>query len=166
MRWLENTTDSMDWIWANSKRYWRTEEPGVLQSMWLQRVGHNLATEPQQANDNLIAFTMFLKSESEVAQSCPTLWNPVDCSQPGFSVHGILQARTLEWVAISFSNAWKWKVKVKLLSHAQLFATPWTAAYQAPPSMGFFRQEYCWMYFTLLRTMVGLFDSPADFSCL
>ena len=76
----------------------------MLQSMWLQRVGHNLATEPQQANDNLMAFTMFLKSESEVAQSCPTLWNPVDCSQPGFSVHGILQSRILEWVTISLSG--------------------------------------------------------------
>ena len=58
------------------------------------------------------------------------------------AVPGILQARTLEWVAISFSNAWKWKVKVKLLSRARLFGTPWTAAYQAPPSMGFSRQEY------------------------
>jgi len=57
-------------------------------------------------------------------------------------VPGILQARTLEWVAISFSNAWKWKVKVKLLSRVQLFATPWTAAYQAPPPMGFSRQEH------------------------
>ena len=55
---------------------------------------------------------------------------------------GILQARTLEWVAISFSNAWKWKVKVKSLSSARLLATPWTAAYQAPPSMRFPRQEY------------------------
>ena len=55
---------------------------------------------------------------------------------------GILQARTLEWVAISFSNAWKWKVKVKSLSHVRLLETPWTAAYQAPPSMGFSRQEY------------------------
>ena len=66
----------------------------------------------------------------------------MDCSLPGFSVHGILQARTLEWVAISFFNAWKWKVKVKSLSRVQLFSTPWTAAYQAPPSMGFSRQEY------------------------
>ena len=61
---------------------------------------------------------------------------------PGSSVHGILQARTLEWVAISFSNAWKWKVKVKSLSRVRLLATPWTAAHQAPPSMGFTRQEY------------------------
>ena len=66
----------------------------------------------------------------------------MDCSLPGFSVHGILQARTLEWVAISFSNAWKWKVKVKSLSHVQLLVTPWTSAYQAPPSMGFSRQQY------------------------
>ena len=60
-------------------------------------------------------------------------------------VHGILQARTLEWVAISFSNAWEWKVKVKLLSRVRLLATQWTAAYQAPPSMGFSRQECCHM---------------------
>ena len=70
------------------------------------------------------------------------LCNPIDGSRPGSAVPGILQARTLEWVAISFSNAWKWKVKVKSLSRVQLFAIPWTAAYQAPPSMGFSRQEY------------------------
>ena len=75
-------------------------------------------------------------------QSCPTLCDPLDGSPPGSPVPGILQARTLEWVAISFSNAWKWKEKVKSLSHVRLFATPWTAAYQAPPSMGFSRQEY------------------------
>ena len=75
-------------------------------------------------------------------QSCLTLCDPIDSSPPGSPVPGILQARTLEWVAISFSNAWKWKVKVKSLSHVQLFATPWTAAYQAPPSMEFSRQEY------------------------
>ena len=75
-------------------------------------------------------------------QSCPTLCDPRDDSPPGSSDPGILQARTLEWVAISFSNAWKWKVKVKSLSHVRLFTTPWTAAYQAPPSMGFSRQEY------------------------
>ena len=73
-------------------------------------------------------------------QSCPTLCDPRDGSPPGSPVPGILQARTLEWVAISFSNASKWKVKVKSLSHVRLFATPWTAAYQAPPSMGFSRQ--------------------------
>ena len=80
---------------------------------------------------------------AKLLQSCPTLCNPIDGSPPGFSVHGILQARTLEWVAISFSNAWKWKVKVKSLSRVWLLETPWTVAYQAPPSMGFSRQE-CW----------------------
>ena len=75
-------------------------------------------------------------------QSCSTLCDPIDGSPPGFPVPGILQARILEWVAISFSNVWKWKVKVKSLSRVRLFATPWTAAYQAPLSMGFSRQEY------------------------
>ena len=78
-----------------------------------------------------------------VAQSCPTLCDPIDCSPPGYSVHGILQVRTMEWVAISSSNAWKWKVKVKSFSCVRLLATLWTAAYQAPPSMGLSRQEYC-----------------------
>ena len=75
-------------------------------------------------------------------QSCPTLCDPIDSSPPGFLVPGIFQARTLEWVAISCSNAWMWKVKVKSLSRVQLCATPWSAAYRAPPSMGFSRQEY------------------------
>ena len=75
-------------------------------------------------------------------QSCPTLCDPTNSSPPRSPIPGILQARTLEWVAISFSNVWKWKVKVKLLSRVWLLATPWTAAYQAPPSMGFSRQEY------------------------
>ena len=75
-------------------------------------------------------------------QSCRTLCDPIDGSPPGSPVPGILQARTLEWVAISFSNVWKWKNKVKSLSRVQLLATPWTAAHQAPPSMGFSRQEY------------------------
>ena len=75
-------------------------------------------------------------------QSCPILCDPIDGSPSGSPVPGILQARTLEWVAISFSNAWKWKVKMKSLSHVRLLETPWTAAYQALPPMGFSRQEY------------------------
>ena len=75
-------------------------------------------------------------------QSCLTLCDPIDGSPPGSPVPGILQARTLEWVVISFSNAWKWKVKVKSLCHVRLLVTPWTAAYQAPPTMGVSRQEY------------------------
>ena len=79
---------------------------------------------------------------AKLLQSCTTLYDPIDGGPPGSPVPGILQARTLEWVAISFSNAWKGKVKVKSLCRVQLFATPWSAAYQAPPSMGFSRQEY------------------------
>ena len=75
-------------------------------------------------------------------QSCPTLCDPIDGSPPGSPFPGILQARTLEWVAISFSSAWKWKVKVKSLSRVRLLAAPWTAAHQAPLSTGFSRQEY------------------------
>ena len=75
-------------------------------------------------------------------QSCPTLCDPIDGSPPVSPVPGILKARTLEWVTISFSNAWKWRVKVKSFSHVWLLATPWTAAYQARASMGFSRQEY------------------------
>ena len=76
------------------------------------------------------------------AKSCLILCDPIDSSPPCSPIPGILQARTLEWVAISFSNEWKWKVKVKLLSRVWFLATPWTAAYQAPPPMGFSKQEY------------------------
>ena len=76
-------------------------------------------------------------------QSCLTLYDHIDGSPPGSPIPGILQARTLEWIAISFSNVWKWKVKGKSLSRVWLLVTPWTAAYQAPPSVGFSRQEYC-----------------------
>ena len=86
--------------------------------------------------------TVHAAAAAKSLQSCPTLCDPIDGSPPGSSVPGILQARTLERVAISFSNAWKWKVKVKSLSRVQLLVTPWTAAYQAPPFMGFSRQEY------------------------
>ena len=68
---------------------------------------------------------LLLKESAAVAaaksrQSCPTLCNPVDGSPPGSPIPGILQARTLEWVTISFSNAWKWKVKGKSLSRVRL----------------------------------------------
>ena len=84
----------------------------------------------------------FVTATAKSLQSCLTLCDPRDSSPPGSPVPGILQARTLEWVAISFSNAWKWKVNGKSLSHVRLLATPWTAAHQAPLSMGFSRQEY------------------------
>ena len=85
---------------------------------------------------------LFAAAAAKSLQSCPTLCDPVDGSPPGSAIPGILQARTLEWVAISFSNAGKRKVKVKSFSRVRLFVTPWTAAYQAPPSVGFSRQEY------------------------
>ena len=87
-------------------------------------------------------FKVYVAAAAKSLQSCPTLCNPIHSSPPGSPVPGILQAWTLEWVAISFSNAWKWKVKVKSLSCVRLFVTAWTAAYQAPPSMGFSRQGY------------------------
>ena len=94
--------------------------------------------------DNEKRYVWFISAAAAAKslQSCPTLCDPRDGSAPGSPIPGILQARTLEWVAISFSNAWKWKVKVKSLSRARLLVTPWTAAHQAPPSMGFSRQEY------------------------
>ena len=85
---------------------------------------------------------MAAAAAAKLLQSCLTLYDPIDGSPLGSPVPGILQERTLEWVAISFSNAGKWKVKVMLLSRVRLLATPRTAAYQAPPSMGFSRQEY------------------------
>ena len=85
---------------------------------------------------------MYKMHAAKSLQLCPTLCNPWDHSPPGSAVPGILQARTLEWVAISFSSAWKWKVKVKSLRRVRPSATPWTTAHQAPPSMGFSRQEY------------------------
>ena len=89
---------------------------------------------------SLIFLTMLCYAKS--LQSCPTLCDPIDGSPTGSHVPGILQARTPEWAAISLSNEWKWKVEVKSLSRVRPSATPWTAALQAPPSMGFSRQEY------------------------
>ena len=90
--------------------------------------------DPYNANVNI--------SATKLLQLCPTLCDPIDGSLPGSPVPGILPAITLEWVAISFSTAWKWKVKGKSLSRVWLLVTPWTAAYEVPPSMGFSRQEY------------------------
>ena len=87
-------------------------------------------------------FSIFATATVKSLQSYLTLCNPKDGSPPGSPVPGILQARTLQWVAISFSNMWNWKVTVKSLSRVRLSATPWTTAYQAPPSMGFSRQDY------------------------
>ena len=88
------------------------------------------------------AWLIHTATAAKSLQSCPTLCDPIDGSPPGSPIPGILQARTLEWVTISFSNAGKRKLKVKLLSHVWLLGTPWTAAYQTPQSLGFSRQEY------------------------
>ena len=97
------------------------------------------------SEEKYLEFLLIFKRYHAIAkllQSCLTLCNPIDSSPLGSSVPGILQARILEWVAISFPSTWKWKVKVKSLSHARLLATPWTGAYQDPLPMGFSRQEY------------------------
>ena len=117
-------------------------------SMGSQRVGHDWATFTlsymwtSRICKTFIFLSWYAVAASKLLQLCLTLWDPIDSSPPGSPVPGILQARSLEWVAISFSNAWKWKMKVKPLSPGQLLATPWTAGYQAPPSMAFSRQEY------------------------
>ena len=110
------------------ERWGRSEGQKAEKTKWAMR---QEMREPPQVES----------AAAKLLQSCPTLCNPTNGSPPGSPVPGILQARTLEWVAISFSNAWKWKVKVKSLSRVWLFVTSWTAAYQAPPSMGFSRQE-------------------------
>ena len=131
------------WVWVNSRSWWWTGRPGLLLFMGSQRVRHGWATELNWNNIfKLLDEYQFAAAAVKSLQSCPILWDPIDGSPLGSSVPGILQAKILEWVAISFSNAWKWKVKVKLLNCVWLLATPWTAAYQALPSMRFSRQEY------------------------
>ena len=103
---------------------------------WASKWAMNLLLVPTSPTPYFSAAT------AKSLQSCPTLCDSIDGSPPGSPIPGILQARTLEWAAISFSNAWKWKVKGKSLSRVRLLETPWTAAYQGPPSMGFSRQEY------------------------
>ena len=110
--------------------HWRNDIDAEAPILWLPDVKNWLIWKDPDA------------AAAKSLQLCPTLCDPIDGGPLGYPVPGILQARTLEWVVISFSNAWKGKVKVKSLSHVPLFATPWSAAYQAPPSMGFSRQGY------------------------
>ena len=151
--------------WVSHGSWWWTGKTGMLQYMGSQRVRRNWIelnwTDPGciiQVTDwaciqVIIRYglkdiwgkdgkDLYVDIAAKSLQSCPTLCNPIDSSPPGSPVPGILQARTLEWVVISFSNAWKWKMKVKSLSCVWLFATQWIAALQAPPPMGFSRQEY------------------------
>ena len=120
--------------------------------MGLQRVGHDWETKQSifsyvfifflNIHESLNSVWFCSAAAAKLLQSCPTLCDPIDGSPPGSPVPGILQARTLEWVAISFAIAWTWKVKVKSLRRVRLPSTPWTAALQALPSMGFSWQEY------------------------
>ena len=125
-----------DWCWgSNTLATWCEELTHWKRSWCWERLRAGEEGEDREWDG-------WMAADAKLLQSCPTLCDPIDGSPPGSPVPGILQARTLEWVAISFSSAWKWKVKVKSLSHVQLSVTPWTATYQAPQSMGFSRQEY------------------------
>ena len=115
--------------------HWDSLRDGMGSRRWLQKGD---TCTPMADSCQCMAAAAAAKS----LQSCPTLYSLIDCSPSGSPIPGILQARTLEWVAISFSSAGKWSVKVNLFSHVQLLATAWTAAYQALSSMGFSRQEY------------------------
>ena len=139
----ETETGSQAWrtgLWLLEQRggvEWESVDSRcrLLHREWMDNKA-SLCTQETISNINHAA------AASKSLQSCRTLCDPIDGSAPGSPVSGILQARTLEWVAISFSNALKWKVKVKSLSRVRPSATPWTVAYHAPPSMGFSRQEY------------------------
>ena len=123
--------NNMYWTWLHCHWMWNSLLPSVLVFFPFFQ--------------NLLFVFLFIFTATTAAkslQSCLTLCDPIGGSPPGSPVPGILKARTLEWLAISLSNAWEWKVKVKSLSCVQPLATPWTAAYQAPVSMGFSRQKY------------------------
>ena len=119
------------------KQAWKHNYLDYYLTEWWYNLWRESTWRPCEYKEQVAAAAAAAKS----LQSCPTLCNPIEGSSPRSPIPGILQARILEWVAISFSNAWK-KVKVKSFSRVRLFATPWTAAYQAPLSMGFSRQQY------------------------
>ena len=141
-------------VWLQLRSRWggagrvRERFPLSPRQVWCSKTEFKFFFRVQEGRDHQYSQSHFILPFSPFAaaakslQSCPTLCHPIDSSPPVSPVPGILQERTLEWVAISFSNAWKWKVKMKSLSCVGLLATPWTTAYQAPPSMGFARQEY------------------------
>ena len=129
------------WSLGSHLRSW-SKKPCIQDTREQNRASSQAWTADVNLDFASVRENEFIAAAAKSLQSCPTLCDPIDSSPPGSPVPRILQARTLEWVAISFSNAWKWKVKAKSLSRVRLLATPWTAAFQAPPSMGFSRQEY------------------------
>ena len=135
------------WTWLDD---WRTTI-NLTQKYWKESVNNKIESGPFRKNamvssllrdSSAVLNGVYAAAAAKSLQSCPTLCDPIDGSPPGSPIPRIRQARTLEWVAISFPIAWKWKLKVKQFSCVLLFATPWTAAHQAPPSMGFSRQEF------------------------
>ena len=137
--------------------WWATVHRVEKTRTWLKRL-RDRETERTPETECCSMHFLIAAAAAKSLQSCLTLCNPIDSSPPGSAVPGLLQARTLEWVAISFSSAWKWKVKVKSLSPIWLLATPWTAAYHAPPFMGFSRQEHF-----LIKTIFSKLLAPKHF---
>ena len=134
-----------DWMTQHARKQLSSREAHNLVKKWMKNTDKHFSREDiWMANKYMERCSAWLviATAAKLLQSCPTLCNPIDGSPPGSTIPGILRARTLERVAIFFSNAWKWKVKVKSLSHVRLLATPWTAAYQAPLPMGFSWQKY------------------------
>ena len=133
-----------DWMTQHARKQLSSKAHNLVKK-WMKNVDKHFSREDLwMANKYMERCSAWLviATAAKLLQSCPTLCNPRGGSPPGSTIPGILWARTLERVAIFFSNAWKWKVKVKSLSPVRFLVTPWTAAYQAPLPMGFSRQKY------------------------